>query len=759
MYGTVLSMKFVALISGGKDSCFNILHCLKQGHQLIALANLYPHDEAIQDLNSFMFQTVGHDLISLYSKCCDVPLFRKPIKVDSSINKELNYVTVSKDDEIEVLYQLLCDVKSKLPELQAVSVGAILSSYQRVRVEDVCNRLGLTVLSYLWQRDQSELLNEMVTMSAPSIQHNNSSTSSTSSTSSNNKSDGDSRGEGYFDARLIKVAAIGLNSCHLNMNLPQIQPIMVKLNNRYEVNVCGEGGEFETMVLDSPFFKDGYLKWKNMEVTSDSKEHNDGVYNARLIVDYQPRKLSDDFLKHELQRLPEPTLLDAKWQELLNNLKENDTINKLIEKFASIELSTSSFSQSLLPSDYKFTPNVSFAQVDDLLYISNLTSTLPFAETNGIQHSLETHMLNIFKQLEEILVSRSLYPCQIISSSLILNNIENFGRINRIYSEWFSTQKWGPLPPSRACVGSNLLGPENPVQLSVIVDLNSDKVCGYQDSKIKVNKNKNGLHVQSRSYWAPCNIGPYSQATWLNSDQANKVASISGQIALIPKSMEMLPKSEYLTQSVLSLKHFNTLKETISTERQLFMICFVDDTNMVPIVAKTWSLYCREMSLESSLWFDKEDEPLESLIIVKISELPRNALCEWSGVACESLHIEDMYDDYSEDEQKEEGKASKKTEPKITNEMELYNDIIVSKGNNQRHFVTGFCNNANVIISFLNEIKNGHLTLYFNPIECNSSPSLVLDQLYSKGNVELYPVQKVYDYKGKDYKYGFQYSY
>ena len=38
---------------------------------------------------------------------------------------------------------------------EAVSVGAILSDYQRVRVESVCTRLGLTSLAFLWRRDQA----------------------------------------------------------------------------------------------------------------------------------------------------------------------------------------------------------------------------------------------------------------------------------------------------------------------------------------------------------------------------------------------------------------------------------------------------------------------------------------------------------------------------------------------------------------------------------------------------------------------------
>lgn len=35
-------MQVVALISGGKDSFFNAMHCVAAGHELAALANLHP---------------------------------------------------------------------------------------------------------------------------------------------------------------------------------------------------------------------------------------------------------------------------------------------------------------------------------------------------------------------------------------------------------------------------------------------------------------------------------------------------------------------------------------------------------------------------------------------------------------------------------------------------------------------------------------------------------------------------------------------
>ncbi len=38
-------MRVVALISGGKDSCYNMMKCVAAGHEIVALANLQPRKE------------------------------------------------------------------------------------------------------------------------------------------------------------------------------------------------------------------------------------------------------------------------------------------------------------------------------------------------------------------------------------------------------------------------------------------------------------------------------------------------------------------------------------------------------------------------------------------------------------------------------------------------------------------------------------------------------------------------------------------
>src|SRR5277367_2123626 len=107
-----------------------------------------------------MYQTVGHDAIHLQAECFPVPFYREYITGDS-VDQTLNYTTTA-NDETEDLFHLLSRVKEAQPEIEGLSVGAILSNYQRTRVENVCTRLGLTSLAYLWHRVQKELLAEVI---------------------------------------------------------------------------------------------------------------------------------------------------------------------------------------------------------------------------------------------------------------------------------------------------------------------------------------------------------------------------------------------------------------------------------------------------------------------------------------------------------------------------------------------------------------------------------------------------------------------
>ncbi|KAJ8308639.1 hypothetical protein KUTeg_013513, partial [Tegillarca granosa] len=140
-----------------------MLQCVAEGHDIVALANLKPKDKVpfllSDELDSYMYQTVGHHAIDLYAEAMGLPLYRHTIQ-GSSKETGRDYQPTP-EDEVEDLYQLLKKIKEEI-HIEAVSVGAILSDYQRVRVENVCQRLGLTSLAYLWRRNQTVLLNEMI---------------------------------------------------------------------------------------------------------------------------------------------------------------------------------------------------------------------------------------------------------------------------------------------------------------------------------------------------------------------------------------------------------------------------------------------------------------------------------------------------------------------------------------------------------------------------------------------------------------------
>lgn len=53
--------------------------CQQHGHEVVALANLCPAAGAPDELDSFMFQTVGHQLVAAFAACAGLPLFRRRI--------------------------------------------------------------------------------------------------------------------------------------------------------------------------------------------------------------------------------------------------------------------------------------------------------------------------------------------------------------------------------------------------------------------------------------------------------------------------------------------------------------------------------------------------------------------------------------------------------------------------------------------------------------------------------------------------------
>ena len=216
----------VALVSGGKDSVMAAMMAESYGHRVVALANLLPADVGVEELDSHCFQTVGHRAVAAYGELTGLPLFRRRLR-GSSKHTEMTYEigsSTSAGDEVEDLRALLAAVVEKMPTVRAVTAGAILSDYQRLRVEAVCADLGLVSLAYLWRQPQPLMLE---TMCASDV-----------------------------DAILVKVAAMGLIPAkHLGRSLAEMRPTLYRIEREFGSHCCGEGGEFETLTLDCSFFR------------------------------------------------------------------------------------------------------------------------------------------------------------------------------------------------------------------------------------------------------------------------------------------------------------------------------------------------------------------------------------------------------------------------------------------------------------------------------------------------------------------------
>jgi enamine deaminase RidA (YjgF/YER057c/UK114 family) len=89
------------------------------------------------------------------------------------------------------------------------------------------------------------------------------------------------------------------------------------------------------------------------------------------------------------------------------------------------------------------------------------------------------------------------------SISLFLSSMALFPLINAIYRQYFGTS-----PPTRACVATLLPDGER-ARVEAIAYVGRE---GERSNEGEEVGGRRGLHVQSLSYWAPANIGPYSQA-------------------------------------------------------------------------------------------------------------------------------------------------------------------------------------------------------------------------------------------------------
>jgi len=221
-------MRLASLFSGGKDSTYAARLAEEAGHEVAYLVSMESERE-----DSWMFHTANIHLTRLLAKA----IGKRHVQAPTSGEKEA---------ELEDLKGTLAGL-----DIDGVVSGTVASSYQRGRVDRICEELGVEHIAPLWGREGAALLGEMLRVGLVAI----------------------------FTA----VAAMGLDQSWLGRRLDgEAVSDLLSLNRRYGVDPCGEGGEFETLVLYAPWFV-GRLEVVRSRVEWDGVRGRLVVEEARLV--------------------------------------------------------------------------------------------------------------------------------------------------------------------------------------------------------------------------------------------------------------------------------------------------------------------------------------------------------------------------------------------------------------------------------------------------------------------------------------------
>src|SRR3972149_6604823 len=166
---------------------------------------------------TWLAKEAGHEkvcLITLHSEkqaaVMDLPLITKDTKG-------------VKEKELLDLENVIKEAIKKFG-IQGIVTGALHSDYQASRIQKICDKLGLECVNPLWHKDEFQYLQDLI--------------------------------KNKFKVIIIGVSAYPLSASWLGRVIDEsfIRDV-TKLNEKHKIHVAGEGGEFESFVLDCPMFK------------------------------------------------------------------------------------------------------------------------------------------------------------------------------------------------------------------------------------------------------------------------------------------------------------------------------------------------------------------------------------------------------------------------------------------------------------------------------------------------------------------------
>ena len=227
------NLRLGVLFSSGKDSTAAAYIMKQQNYELTCLIHLKSENP-----DSYMFQTAGTELVEMQAEAMGLPIIIQKTKGE-------------KEAELVDLEKAFKKAKEQY-HLDGIVSGALFSTYQRDRIEKICDKLGLKIFSPLWHKPQDKHMQDLLSSE--------------------------------FEIALTAVAAEGLDKTWLGRRITSKDvETLQKLNAKLGLNIAGEGGEFESVVLDCPLFKQRIILEK-IEIIEEAKNRAHLVIKKAKLV-------------------------------------------------------------------------------------------------------------------------------------------------------------------------------------------------------------------------------------------------------------------------------------------------------------------------------------------------------------------------------------------------------------------------------------------------------------------------------------------
>ncbi|MEM5812568.1 MAG: TIGR00289 family protein [Candidatus Aenigmatarchaeota archaeon] len=218
--------KVAVLFSGGKDSTLALYDSMKRGYDVRYLVSIFSDNP-----DSYMFHYPNINMAVMLSISIGIRVVTKRTEGE-------------KEREIEDLKGVLESIRN---EIDGVVVGAIASRYQKERIQRVCKSLKLRMFAPLWGKKPETLWKRILD-------------------------------EG-FEVIITSVSAEGLRREWLGRVIDKSSFLELKrLSKRYGFHLSGEGGEFETLVINGPIFS------KRLEITQSETEWDEESSSGRFVI-------------------------------------------------------------------------------------------------------------------------------------------------------------------------------------------------------------------------------------------------------------------------------------------------------------------------------------------------------------------------------------------------------------------------------------------------------------------------------------------